>query len=100
MMRRLETRTVQVRKPQQLAGLDGLILPGGESTTMGLVAERWGWSNCCGLGAERPASLGHLCRADPAGRASHWPEGGRAAADWWVGCDGEPQLFWASERKL
>ena len=34
MMRHLGAQTVQVRKPQQLAGLDGLILPGGESTTM------------------------------------------------------------------
>jgi hypothetical protein len=25
---------VEVRKPEQLAGLDGLVLPGGESTTM------------------------------------------------------------------
>ncbi|MFM7171721.1 MAG: pyridoxal 5'-phosphate synthase glutaminase subunit PdxT [Caldilinea sp.] len=64
MMRRLGAQTVQVRKPQQLAGLDGLILPGGESTTMGLVAERWGlveplrawvrsgrpvWGTCAGL---------------------------------------------------
>ncbi len=42
MLHRLGVRTVEVRKPEHLAGLDGLILPGGESTTMGLVAERWG----------------------------------------------------------
>lgn len=34
--------TAQVRTPQQLAGLDGLVIPGGESTTFGLVAERSG----------------------------------------------------------
>lgn len=34
--------TVQVRTPEQLAGLDGLVLPGGESTTFGLVAQRSG----------------------------------------------------------
>ena len=34
--------TVQVRTPAQLAGLDGLVIPGGESTTVGLVAERSG----------------------------------------------------------
>lgn len=28
-------KTVQVRKPQQLEGLDALVIPGGESTTMG-----------------------------------------------------------------
>ena len=54
----------EVRKPEQLVGIDGLILPGGESTTMGLVAERWGlvaplrawvqagrpiWGTCAGM---------------------------------------------------
>lgn len=32
---------VEVRLPEQLAGLDGLILPGGESTTMGKLAEKY-----------------------------------------------------------
>ncbi|RIK44498.1 MAG: pyridoxal 5'-phosphate synthase glutaminase subunit PdxT [Chloroflexi bacterium] len=41
MLRRLGVEAVEVRKPEQLAGLDGLIIPGGESTTMGLIAERW-----------------------------------------------------------
>ena len=36
------THAPQVRKPEQLAGVCGLIIPGGESTTMALVAERWG----------------------------------------------------------
>jgi len=64
MVRRLGAQAVQVRKPEQLAGLDGLIIPGGESTTMGLVAERWGlveplrawvrsgkptWGTCAGM---------------------------------------------------
>lgn len=31
----------EVRKPEQLDGLDGLILPGGESTTMGALITRW-----------------------------------------------------------
>lgn len=30
-----DIKTVQVRMPQQLAGLDRLVIPGGESTTMG-----------------------------------------------------------------
>ncbi|MDE3077804.1 MAG: pyridoxal 5'-phosphate synthase glutaminase subunit PdxT [Chloroflexota bacterium] len=34
-LRRLGAEVVQVRLPAQLAGLDGLIIPGGESTTMG-----------------------------------------------------------------
>jgi 5'-phosphate synthase pdxT subunit len=33
MLRRLGAAPVEVRKPEQLAGLDGLIIPGGESTT-------------------------------------------------------------------
>jgi len=33
---------VRVREPADLAGLSGLILPGGESTTMRLGIERWG----------------------------------------------------------
>ena len=55
---------VQVRLPEQLAGLAGLILPGGESTTFGKVAWRWGllepirafarsgrplWGTCAGM---------------------------------------------------
>ena len=31
-----------MRLPEELVGLDGLVLPGGESTTVGLVAERSG----------------------------------------------------------
>ena len=33
MLRRLGVRAVEVRKPEQLEGLDGLVIPGGESTT-------------------------------------------------------------------
>ena len=32
MLRRLGAAVVEVRKPEQLVGLDGLVLPGGEST--------------------------------------------------------------------
>jgi 5'-phosphate synthase pdxT subunit len=63
-LRRLGVDAVEVRTPEQMEGLDGLILPGGESTTMGLVAERWGlveplrawvhggkptWGTCAGM---------------------------------------------------
>lgn len=55
---------VEVRTKDELAGVSGLIIPGGESTTMALVAERWGlipelqqfarqgkpvWGTCAGL---------------------------------------------------
>jgi 5'-phosphate synthase pdxT subunit len=33
MLRRLGAQPVEVRKPEQLEGLDGLVIPGGESTT-------------------------------------------------------------------
>jgi pyridoxal 5'-phosphate synthase pdxT subunit len=33
MLRRLGAEAVEVRKPEQLTGLDGLVIPGGESTT-------------------------------------------------------------------
>jgi 5'-phosphate synthase pdxT subunit len=33
MLRRLGAEPVEVRKPEQLHGLDGLVIPGGESTT-------------------------------------------------------------------
>jgi 5'-phosphate synthase pdxT subunit len=42
MLRRVGARTHQVRVPAELAGLDGLIIPGGESTTMTLGVEREG----------------------------------------------------------
>ncbi len=34
MLRRLGVETVEVRLPEQLAGLDGLVIPGGESTSI------------------------------------------------------------------
>eukprot|EP00742_Colponemidia_sp_Colp-10_P007189 GILJ01007724.1.p1 GENE.GILJ01007724.1~~GILJ01007724.1.p1 ORF type:complete len:227 (-),score=29.12 GILJ01007724.1:98-778(-) len=61
----LGCHAVEVRRAEQLEGLDGLILPGGESTAMGIIAERWGlveplrkwvrvdkkptWGTCAGL---------------------------------------------------
>ena len=33
MLRRLGANAVEVRKPEELEGLDGLVIPGGESTT-------------------------------------------------------------------
>jgi len=37
-LERLGTETTQVRLPEHLQGLDGLIIPGGESTTIGKLA--------------------------------------------------------------
>jgi 5'-phosphate synthase pdxT subunit len=64
MLEKVGVRAVEVRKPGELEGLDGLIIPGGESTSMALIAERWGlveplrawvhggkptWGTCAGM---------------------------------------------------
>jgi 5'-phosphate synthase pdxT subunit len=61
---RIGAETVEVRLPQHLEGLDGLVIPGGESTTIGKIARRWGlleplrafgqsgrplWGTCAGM---------------------------------------------------
>lgn len=38
MLKRLKVEAAEVRLPEQLKGLDGLIIPGGESTTIGKLA--------------------------------------------------------------
>lgn len=38
MLKRLNVETSEVRLPQHLDGLDGLVIPGGESTTIGKLA--------------------------------------------------------------
>ena len=63
-LRRLGVDAIEVRLPEELEGLDGLIIPGGESTTIGKVAGRWGllepirafaqsgrplWGTCAGM---------------------------------------------------
>ncbi|MGB2694271.1 MAG: pyridoxal 5'-phosphate synthase glutaminase subunit PdxT [Dehalococcoidia bacterium] len=73
-LRRLDAATVEVRLPEQLAGLDGLIIPGGESTTIARLLHQWAliepiqeraaqgmaiWGTCAGaiLLAERAPDL-------------------------------------------
>jgi 5'-phosphate synthase pdxT subunit len=61
---RIGAEPVEVRLPQHLDDLGGLIIPGGESTTIGKVAQRWGlmgpirafarsgrplWGTCAGM---------------------------------------------------
>ena len=63
-LRRSGAEAVEVRTAAELAGCAGLVIPGGESTAMGLVAARWGlveplrefaragkpvWGTCAGL---------------------------------------------------
>ena len=42
MLRRLGAEVVEVRKPEQLEGLDGLVIPGGESTAIGRLVRLYG----------------------------------------------------------
>jgi pyridoxal 5'-phosphate synthase pdxT subunit len=42
MLKRLDVETVEVRLPSHLDGLDGLIIPGGESTTIGKLSMDFG----------------------------------------------------------
>lgn len=62
-LQQLGVDTKEVRLPEQLADLDGLIIPGGESTTIGKLAEMYGlidplrqyagqkpvWGTCAGM---------------------------------------------------
>lgn len=63
MLRKLGVEAVEVRLPADLEGLDGLIIPGGESTTIGKLAVTFGlmeplqhfastqptWGTCAGM---------------------------------------------------
>jgi 5'-phosphate synthase pdxT subunit len=63
MLESLGVTAVEVRLPEQLAECDGLIIPGGESTTIGKLARRFGlmeplqafaqekavWGTCAGM---------------------------------------------------
>jgi 5'-phosphate synthase pdxT subunit len=42
MLRRLGAEAVEVRKPEELEGLDGLVIPGGESTTFTRLMRLYG----------------------------------------------------------
>src|SRR5919108_893117 len=41
-LRRLGADVVEVRKPEELAGVDGLVIPGGESTAIGRLTRIYG----------------------------------------------------------
>ena len=95
MLRELGAEAVEVRLPQDWQGLDGLIIPGGESTTIGKLAVMYGlmeplrdfaaqkpmWGTCAGMIfmakeiRPGPAAAG---RDGYRGRAQRlWPPGGQ-----------------------
>jgi len=57
MLRRLGAEAVEVRLPAHLEGLDGIILPGGESTTIGTLLVGYGLL-ASDLGSSRQPVLG------------------------------------------
>ena len=60
---------VRVREPADLDDVSGLILPGGESTTMRQLIERWGLHEpILDLAEQRRADLRDVRRDDRAGR--------------------------------
>jgi pyridoxal 5'-phosphate synthase pdxT subunit len=60
-LRAIGVEAVEVRLPQQLDDVDGLILPGGESTTMRKLIVRWGMRQPILDLAERGAPLFGTC---------------------------------------
>jgi pyridoxal 5'-phosphate synthase pdxT subunit len=86
MLTSLGARTSEVRTPEQLEGLDGLVIPGGESTTISMGMERDGldrairahseagrpiFGSCAGMIVCDRAHLGigdYLCRRNAFGR--------------------------------
>lgn len=58
MLRRLQVETAEVRLPEHLQGLDALIIPGGESTTIGKLAKEFGLLDPLRLFGQRRAIWG------------------------------------------
>ena len=72
---------VRVREPADLEGVSGLILPGGESTTMRQLIERWGLRQpILDLAATRRADLRHVRRDDRPGARDRRRRGADPAA--------------------
>lgn len=64
LLTQIGVEAAEIRKPEELSEIDALIIPGGESTSMGLIATRWGlveplrkwlqsgkptWGTCAGM---------------------------------------------------
>ncbi len=60
-LRAIGVEGVRVREPADLEGVDALILPGGESTTMRQLIERWGLRDPILRMAERGAPIFGTC---------------------------------------
>jgi 5'-phosphate synthase pdxT subunit len=71
LLRELGAEPREVRVPRDLEGLDGLVMPGGESTTMTLGIKREGLGTCAGmimLDREHLGLADYTCRRNAFGR--------------------------------
>ncbi len=92
-LEKLGADVTEVRLPEQLEGLQGLIIPGGESTTIGKLMVAYGllepsahlWAN--------PGYLGNLRRRNPAGQRSR----ARATPAQLDEYGNQAQCFWAAD---
>lgn len=60
-LEQLGTRVVSVRTPEAIALIDGLVIPGGESTTIGMLMERFGLLDAVREAAGRGLALFGTC---------------------------------------
>ncbi len=60
-LRELGVEAVEVRLPRDLAGIDGLIIPGGESTTIGKLAVHYGLREAISRYAQQGRPLYGTC---------------------------------------
>ena len=64
MLKELEVETVEVRLPEHLKELDALIIPGGESTTIGKLATEYKLIEPLREFVRIKPTLGYVCRDD------------------------------------
>lgn len=108
---------IEVRTAAELASCAGLIIPGGESTTMALVAEQWGlipqlqqfaakgrpvWGTCAGLiflanRASGAYPFWSVCKATPCNLCCRHQKG-RSSAARRLGLLCTTQLFWCPDK--
>ena len=98
MLTQLGVDAVPVRLPTDLEGVSGLIIPGGESTTMRKLIDRWGLHQpILDLATQGRADLWHVRRHDPALEGDHRRRLARLSA---AGHLRQAQRLWPAARKL
>ena len=67
MLEKLGIPCIEIRKKADLSGIDGIILPGGESTVQGQLLEKLDMKEPLRNDQKRSSGIGYLRRSDPAG---------------------------------